>query len=510
MKKFKLISTILLVALLSVMFTMPTLALEDPVTEANAVVLLDMATGNTVYSKNAEAQAFPASLTKVMTVMLALEAVERGEVSLSDVVTASSNITYDLIEDGSTANIEPGEMMSLRDLLYCAMVRSANEACNIIAEHVSGSISGFISLMNARAAELGCVGTNFANTHGIPNANHYTTAADFGKIALAAASYPSFMEICNTKAITIEATNVSEARQLVNTNALISEDADFYGDGYYYEYASGIKTGHTEAAGYCLASTAEKDGKRFLCVVMGGKATPTADGTRYGSFSDTISVYNWAFDNYSYRDILKMTDLVRDVPVSMGSEADFVSVHANNTVRALLPNDDDLQSFQMNIRIYSEETGEELVAPVDAGDVLGEISVVRDGVIYGTSPLVASTSIGLSYSQFISNRVGETLSNPLVIIAIIIVLALIAGYIFLVVRYRMSRRKYIQEQKRRRTANERIAQEREVVRSAPVKAVRTAKQVQYFDAPAQEPPAEPVSPEVQAERDYFDEFFGKK
>lgn len=509
MKKLKLLSTILLLALLISMFTMPVSALEEPTLGSNAVMLVDIATGNTIFSKNQDAQVYPASLTKIMTVLLAIEAVDRGECSLSDLVTAGESSSFDLIEDGSTANIVPGETMPLEDLMYCALVSSANEACNIIAQHISGSIPAFVEKMNAKAEELGCTGTHFTNTHGLPASNHYTTAQDMAKIALSAISHPKFMEICNTPEITIAATNVSEARRLVTTNGLLSQDAQPY-SGYYYEAASGVKTGHTEAAGYCLISTAEKNGMRFLCVVMGGKATSNGSGLTYGNFTDTIALYNWAFENYSYRDILKMTDLVKDVPVTMGSEADYVSLHPQASVRALLPNDDNLESFIQRITIFSEEEGEVITAPVEAGQVLGEISIERDGVIYGTIPLVASSSIGLSYSQFISSRIVAALSNPLVIICLLIVLLLFAGYIFLVARYRLSRKKYLKAQQRRIREGAMVSRQREMVKNAP--SAPRPKARAAISVPEPPSPAAPQTPAVdsQAERDYFEEYFGSQ
>jgi len=506
----------LMIVLLLSIVPPPAAALEDPAPEADRVVLLDAKTGNEIYSKNPGDQAAPASLTKIMTVLLAVEAVERGECSLGDAVTATENCTYDLIEDGSTANIKPGETMSLENLMYCALVVSANEACNIIGEYVAGSVSAFVDRMNTRASELGCTGTHFANAHGLPADGHYSTASDMSKIALEAISHEKFMEICNTAEITIDATNASEARHLTNTNGLISKNSEIY-PGYYYEYAKGIKTGHTDAAGYCLISTAEKNGMNFLCVVMGGKATPTTEGTNYGNFSDSINLYNWAFDNYSYRDILKMTDLVKDVPVVMGSEADYVSVHPQDSVRALLPNDDDLQSFVQRITIYSEESGEDLVAPVEAGDVLGEISIERDGVVYGSSPLIASTSVGLSYSQFISARVKEALSTPIVLIVTVILGVLLLIYLFLVIRYRLSRRKFLKEQKMRMKEAERARRNRDIAagRSVPAPQAVAARSAPKRREPPPPPPViqdeppEEVS-EEQAERDYFKEFFGEK
>ncbi|NLV86003.1 MAG: D-alanyl-D-alanine carboxypeptidase, partial [Clostridiales bacterium] len=481
------------------------------------LMLVDTVSGNVIYSKNEDSQIYPASLTKIMTVLLAIEAVERGEVALTDYVTASGNISYDLIDDGSTAGIVAGETMTLENLLYCAMIASANEACNIIAEHISGSIPSFVERMNTRAAELGCTGTNFANTHGLPNSNHYTTASDFSLIAMAAVSNPLFMQICNTVSWVIPATNESDERVLSNTNGLINKDSTHY-PGYYYEPAAGVKTGYTDAAGYCLISTATKNGMTFLGVVMGAKATDKGGGNfEFGHFSESIKLYNWVFDNYSYRDILKITALVAEVPVEMGSDAGLVSLHPQSAVKALLPNDEDIESYEQKITIYSQEEGKELYAPVEAGEVLGEITIERDGIIYGSSQLVASSSVSLSYGKYIKSQIGKTLKNPIVIIAIIIVLALFFSYVYLVVRYNTRKRKHMQELSRRRRVNlyepERPS---DPVRSALSRksAAISARQESFVEDLVEEIPLpEEISEgetESQAERDYFEEFFGKK
>ncbi len=138
------------------------------------------------------------------------------------------------------------------------MVASANDACNVIAQYVSGSISDFVARMNARAAELGCTGTNFTNTHGLPDANHYTTAWDFSRIVREAAKHELFMTIASTINYTVPDTNVSSERVLESTNSLVNPTNPLYPGDWGYEYAKGIKTGHTNDAGYCLASSAEK------------------------------------------------------------------------------------------------------------------------------------------------------------------------------------------------------------------------------------------------------------
>ena len=304
---------------------------------ANCVLLVDEDSGQYYYTRNIDTKAYPASLTKIMTLLLAVEAVERGDVQLDDTVTAYADCNADMVEGASNADIKVGETMTFEDFLYCAMISSANEACNVVAEYVCGSISAFVQRMNARAQELGCTGTHFVNPHGLPNDDHYTTAHDLYRITKEALSHELFATICNTVKHTVPATNLSDERTLSNTNGLINPESPMY-RGYYYEYAKGVKTGHTEAAGYCLVSTAEKDGVRLLCVVLGGKGTARANGTTdFGSFSDTLTAYRWVFSNYGWRDIVSASDLVCEVPVRYGRDSDGVTVRPAQSISAVLP-----------------------------------------------------------------------------------------------------------------------------------------------------------------------------
>ena len=239
MKKIKLLPIILLFCLLLSSLGLPALALEEPELSSSYAVLMDADSGRIFYQKDADAKAYPASLTKVMTVLVAVEAVERGEFSLTDSVTASDTCLEGMVDDGSTAGIVPGETMPLQDLLYCALLASANEACNVIAEYIGGSVDAFVEMMNTRAEELGCTGTHFANTHGLPDENHYTTAHDIALIYLEAISHDLFAEISGTVSYSVAPTNVSDVRELSNTNSLINQNATFY-PGYYYEYAKDI------------------------------------------------------------------------------------------------------------------------------------------------------------------------------------------------------------------------------------------------------------------------------
>lgn len=519
MRKFKIIYIFLIITAMTMLISTTALAVDDPEIGSDSALLVENNSGQAFYSKNADGRMYPASTTKIMTVMLAVEAVEKGTVTLYDQVTASETAFEGLLIDGSSAGITAGEIMTLEDLLYCAMVASANEACNIIAEYIAGSVSGFVDMMNQRAQEIGCTGTHFANTHGLPDDNHYTTAWDLYRITSEAMSYPLFAEICDTIMYETAETNVSASRTLSNTNALINKDS--YYAGYYYEYAHGVKTGRTTDAGYCLVSTAEKDGLSFISVVLGGKETEYDDGRKdYGSFSDSITLYEWVFNNFSYQEILKSTDIIAELPVELASADQTVSVRPQTSIQGLLANDETFAGFEKKIVIYSEQAGQTLQAPINAGEVLGEITVSRDGMVYGTTKLVASTSVDLARMQYIKSEIAKALGSTAVKTGIFVLLAVLALYLAIVIVYRVQRTRYVRSVKRAgRTRTQARSAEPESESSQRGHAPEADPERDFFEDRAEavvtaEPEGKPVVKEREdglkmydAERDYFEEFF---
>jgi len=416
---------------------------------AKAAVLTELNTGKVLFSKNGSEQLAPASITKIMTVMLALEACDRSEVSLDDVVTVGSDVYFDISSDGSTLEIKPGEEMVFKDVLYCAMLASANEACNIIAEHVCGSVTAFINRMNERAGELGCTGTHFANTHGMPNEAHYTTAQDLALIAANAVDIPTFAEIVATANYLVPENNKSDNRAITNTNKLILKDSP-----YYFEDATGVKTGYTNAAGYCLVSTAERGDLKLLSVVMGAQSLQIEDGTtQTRSFTESRALLEWGFDNFSYKTIVSPLDLVAEVPIEMGDGADSIVVRPDNTITVLLDNAVDVSRVKLDIVIYNERDGVPLKAPINQGDRLGEATVTLDGVDYGKIRLVANSSVALKHSEYLKAEIRGFFKNVYVRIVVIVLLVLLALYIALVIRYNVVRR-------RRRAKAKALAQQR--------------------------------------------------
>ena len=452
MKKFRIFPLILVFCLVFGMAAPAAHALEDPQLVAKSVVLADVESGRILYSKNMNDKVAPASLTKIMTILIAIEAVENGEINMDEIVTAQSDCRVGMDEESSTAGIVPGEQMSFHDLIYCAMLLSANEACNIIGTRLSGSISAFVDRMNERAALLGCTGTHFANTNGLTDPDHYTTAYDFYLLAKEAIKHPMFMEVCNTTYYEVPATEYCDMRELNNSNALIS-DGSIYGADYLYPGTEGIKTGYTRAAGYCLISTCTREDVHVLAVVMGSTGVLNSDRSDYGNFVDSIALYNWVFDSFAYRTILD-TSPVTEVPVALAQDGKNVSLRPAEEVRALLPVDVDDSEVQIKTMIYESQ----LTAPIEAGAELGELELSVRGESFGRIKLQSVSGVELSKSEYLKSRIHETLNRGWVKAVAIILGLLLFFYFVLVARYRRLRRKHMKE---RRMAEQRRRMERE-------------------------------------------------
>lgn len=418
-------------------FTIEAAALEDPLPEAKAVYIFEGTTDTELYALSADERVYPASTTKIMTALLTLDYIDSGSVALDDIVTADEGITVDLAADGSTQNIKPGEEMSVVNLLRCTMIASANEACNALGIYLSGSLEAFVSEMNAKAKALGCTGTHFANTHGLPNENHYTTARDICKIYAAAYKYTTFRDIVKTKEINIPATNMAGARTLTNTNRLLSDK-----NREYYESCTGGKTGHTDAAGYCLVSSAEENGLTVFTAVMGTEAVTLNDGYRQTkSFSESVKLYDWVFDNFSIRTMLSEGDLVAEVPVHMGDGADSVVLCPSESITALLPNDADLTKCTYDIQIFGEGEDNSFTAPINRGERVGTLTLSYNGKEYGTVDLITNRSVDLQKLEFVKNEIKSIFSNIWVKLFIIAVVVLFVAYIVFVVMYNSRRKK---------------------------------------------------------------------
>ena len=244
-------------------------------------ILMEATTGQVLFDKEMDEIRYPASTTKNMTALLILENVK----DLSQTVTFTDVITPDLAPGNSTINAQIGEQLTVEECLYGIMLASANEVCTQMAVYVAGSVENFVSMMNKRAAELGCENTHFVNANGLPDPNHYTTAHDLARILAEAIKNEDFCKISGSASYTIPPTNMTPySRNLENSNALIKEGE------YHYEGVIAGKTGHTEAAKNTLVTAASRDGMTLVCVVL------RSDGEN--RFIDTVSLFDYGFNNF--------------------------------------------------------------------------------------------------------------------------------------------------------------------------------------------------------------------
>ena len=410
--------------------------LAPPELRCEAMLLVDADTGKAVFEKNAHEQMYPASLTKIMTALLVLEAVDDGRLSLDQSVTATESALAGLAADGSSAGIQAGETMTVENLLYCMLVVSANEACNILAEQVSGSVDAFVDAMNAKAAALGCENTHFVNPSGLHDNRHYTTAWDLYRITAEAMKHDDFLRISDTARVTIPATNLSEERKLYTTNYLIDTWRSL---GYIYGNAHGIKTGSTDEAGHCLVSSADDGSLSLVSVALGGPRETLADGEiRTYSFYDTRALFEWAFDNYSYQTVLESEELIKEVSVAL-SKVDHVSVHPASDVELLLPNGTDPAALERTLELESP-----VDAPISAGQVLGSLTLSLGGEELATVDLAASNDVESSgLLVFGRNAKNFFTSTPVKIVGIVLLVLIAALVIWKVTvgrrRYRYGR-----------------------------------------------------------------------
>lgn len=339
-------------------------AQEGPRLNAESAILIDAESGQVLYAQDPDKRWYPASTTKVMTMALALEAVREGKVKLSDMVQASENACS---LGGSQVWLDPREQFTLEEMLIAIAVGSANDCSVAVAEHIAGTEEEFVRLMNEKAKELGCTNTNFVNTHGLHDDNHYTSAADLAKIARYALSFPEILEYTSIKHYNFR----QEPKPLIlhNTNKML----------WTYPGTDGLKTGTTSIAKRNLVSTVLRDNLRLIAVVMG------VDEPR-GHFTESIKLYNWAFANFGYKQFFDKGQVVGQTRVSKGKVEAIPLVAAQKIGAIVNKNQDSNIETVAHIPDFIE-------APVKRGQKVGEISIIQNGKIVNTVDLLAKEDV---------------------------------------------------------------------------------------------------------------------
>ena len=420
-----------------------------------AAVLIDANSGEVLFAKNMRQRMFPASTTKIMTLILALESGIPLDTSVVIPAQASQ------IESGSTiVPVFPGDEMTFRDLLYGFMLRSGNDGANAVAVLVSGTLEGFIDRMNNKARELGCVDTHFVNAHGLPDPEHYTTARDLAVITQYAMHNDMFRQIVSTFSYTMTITrnNQTNTHRVNNTDLLLNKDSS-----YYYEYAVGVKTGTTNAAGNCFVGAAERDGMLMISVTL--KCAEAAQKWR-----DTTRLFEYGFTRYTAYTLEQMFELaspqIATVKISNAISNDpqggnlnlrIAQISDPGYMRMVMTGSDASleQAIEDFVSRATLTVTDDLVAPVSEGEIMGRFEYVDQSGKQLNALLIASRSIQEQpvrmtlVDLFPALRVFE---NPLVKLLLIVLAAMLLLIIVAGISRRARqarRRKEIYEARRR-------------------------------------------------------------
>jgi D-alanyl-D-alanine carboxypeptidase (penicillin-binding protein 5/6) len=371
--------------------------------------------GQILFSKNENERREPASTTKIMTALLAIEKLSLDKIVTIDAETAKSNVSA-----GSGMSLAEGEEISVKDLLYGMLVVSANDAAVALAREISGDVNSFAAVMNERAAKLGAKGTHFTNPHGLPDEEHYTTAYDLYLIAKEAMENETFREYVATIEYTIPATNKRGQRQLQTLNKMLYDDTHqtiVYSNArpIKYEGATGIKTGTTNAAGYCLVGSATQNGMDLITVVLGAK-------DKY-LYADTEELLEYGFHNYEVLEAFSASKTAKDIKVKGGAK-DTIAAMPENDFFTVVPKG--TAQSDLNIKY---DLPDEVVAPVTKGAVIGNATVSLGEAQLGKVQIIAGddmaqgtlTKVWHASSKFISVVVKILIGIIIVFVAWVVV-----------------------------------------------------------------------------------------
>lgn len=379
MKNKKLIIVFLIVFIVQIFLGNMSFALENNIEiSAPSAILIESKTGRILYEKNSEEKRYPASTTKIMTALLTLENVE----DLQSKATVSYNAVFSVPSGYSVDTLKVGEELSIEELLYALLVKSSNEAANVLAEYVAGNVDSFATMMNTRAAELGCKNTNFVNPNGIHNENHYSTAYDLSLIAKEAMKNETFRKIVSTVSHTLPSTNKYEQtdRNLITTNDLINKK-----NKNYYEYAIGIKTGYTAYAKNCLVAGANKDGVELISVVLGTDKKEIKGLSKRDT--DTKTLFEYVYNNFLQKKVSTARETVVGQTKIKGAttETKNLDLNTDSDINILVTNDKEKDEINGEIKL-----NEDIKAPIAKGDTLGTITYNSDGTEYTANVIAAN------------------------------------------------------------------------------------------------------------------------
>lgn len=384
------------------------------VDHANAACVYNIENDRYIFDKNKDEQIYPASTVKLMTAILALEAF--GE-DLDHEITATSEALG--ATSGNNIAIKRDEVLTAEQLLYALICGCANDAANVLAVEIAGSIEGFVVMMNQKARELGATNTNYTNPTGMHHPAMVTTAADTALIAAEAAKNELIVEMSTVEKYTLEATNKQPQRIIFNKNYYYSSNMEYI---YRWNVPRGLNAGYTAEGGYCIATSAARDGLTYIIIVMGARA----DENYIYSYTEAADLINWALYAYGYVKVLTTSSMICEVPVKLASKVDYVTLFPSSDIELYLPVDVDLSN---DVQISWQLTVDSFTAPVDEGEVGGTLTATYKGESLGSYELITKTSVNRSNILYIFDLMRQIIETPQFRTVVIIISIIIGGYI---------------------------------------------------------------------------------
>lgn len=392
-----------------------------------------------VAQKNIDERLYPASLTKIVTAMVTLENVK--DVSVK---TKMSQAAYDAsVGTGAqVAGITVGEELSVDTLLYLTMVHSACDACEVLAEFVGGTKENFVKMMNDWVKKVGCNDTNFTNPSGLHDDNHYTTARDMSKITLAALKNANFVKYSTTTEYEYKGYTLPHTNLMLHPGYVT----------YYYEYAQGIKTGSTEQAEYNVIVKASKDGYNYLAIVMKSPQQKIKNQSYLTkcSFVDAKSLFEWAFDSLKYTTIVAKDEVIGEVSVENGKDADTVALVAAKDTNVIVPVGLDKSAVIIEI----QEKPSSLQAPVTKGQKVCSANIIYGDEVIASVPLVAAKTVELSTFLKVINAIKAFFG--LIVVKVILVIAFLAIVLYVYIFFKSLNKKKKVEKRRQSRRDSRL------------------------------------------------------
>lgn len=367
-------------------FAKEALETEELAPNSRSAILIERDTGTVIYENNSDAKLPPASMTKMMTMLLIMDALDSKQIKLTDMVKTSE---YAASMGGSQIFLEPGEEMTVEQMLNGIAIGSANDACVAMAEKISGSEEAFIKAMNERAKEIGLKNTNFVNCTGLPAENHYSSAKDMAILGRELLSYPEITKYTGTYESFLREGGDKQF-WLVNTNKLVK----------HYPGVDGLKTGFTAESKYCLTATAKKNDMRLIAVVFGAE-TPKDRNAQISKMLD------FGFNQYTVKPIVKKGEEFARIPVLKGSKRESVLV-AKDNLSVLLKQGEDASNYKTKVTLNKYVN-----APVKGSQVLGEVVIENNGKVVSSTELVSKEKIeSASYLELVKRSAAKFSQIP--------------------------------------------------------------------------------------------------